>query len=83
MKKYKKNSCGNMELKSIECDACGYKVKGKELYEDKDFISIVHHFGYGSKYDTDKLYVDLCEDCLMQMFDEFNVNYTLQSEIYD
>ena len=77
MRKYKNN-----KLKWIKCDCCGDKVKSKDC-ESKDFITIKHHFGYGSYYDTMKLDVDLCEECLFDMLNDNDVDYRLTEELYD
>lgn len=60
--------------KEIICDCCGDKVTGVEEVRMCDIQTQRFEFGYGSRFDTDEFEVDICDDCLEQMFENFNNN---------
>ena len=73
MKSYKehKQVTTTHKLTSIECDICGTKSEpsdnipaGMDPYID----TIGIHYGYGSKFDDSYHEVDLCENCLENIF---------------
>jgi len=45
-------------IRSVSCDWCG-----EEFNETDAINSFSIHFGYGSKYDGDIYYFDICDDC--------------------
>lgn len=59
------------KLISIICNKCG------EVSEEIDYINTNQEFnlsfGYGSDYDTQNWQFDLCEKCLMEIVNEFQI----------
>lgn len=63
----------------FQCDRCKKEIE-YDLNDDYDYINpnICHHFtakepGYGGSYDRKILAIDLCDDCLKALYDEFGI----------
>lgn len=58
-------------IKKIICNCCGkeYDVINECDFSDITPISIT--FGYGSKFDTDTLEFELCDDCIEKIVSTF------------
>jgi len=50
------------ETVSITCDCCG-KVTDDENIWASDIETWSHEFGYGSRFDMDRVSMDICDDC--------------------
>lgn len=50
------------------CSMCG---KMFDLWDDQEVFCFVRHIGYGFKYDTKGLYLNLCCDCFDKIADWF------------
>lgn len=61
-------------VKEIICDCCGDKVSGVEDVSMSDIQTQYLSFGYGSKFDTEELEYDVCDDCIVEMFEHFQNN---------
>ena len=48
------------------CNKCGKEL---DMWDVQQGFSIHRHLGYGSKYDGDDLYIDLCCDCMDLLID--------------
>ena len=70
MKKLKTIEVPENVIENITCDKCG------KVSED-GFIPYIHtisiDWGYGSKFDTEKWEIDLCENCLVQMLENSKI----------
>lgn len=54
-------------MKKIICNKCG---KEFDCWDEQEGFSIHSYCGYGTKYDGDKLDLDLCCDCMEKLIDE-------------
>lgn len=56
------------ELTTVVCDGCGLQASADGDYDFHEFISIVHHCGYGSIHgDGKQIEIDLCQQCFADM----------------
>ena len=53
----------------VTCDMCKRKLDDFE-----DPIKIVHQFGYGTEYDGERWEFEICEECLIKIVKENNIN---------
>lgn len=60
--------------KEVICDSCGEKVSGIEDVTQCDIQTQYFSFGYGSRFDNCEFEVDICDDCLEEMFIHFQNN---------
>jgi len=69
MKKYKEitQQIQTHKLQKLICDGCG---KESNNDYDTDITSFNIEFGYGSKFDTETWYFDLCDECMERTFNE-------------
>lgn len=74
-KKVIKKTISEDVIKGISCDCCGKKVTGSEVdILSSDITEFFIDFGYGSKYDTDRIEVDVCDKCIENIFSKFKRN---------
>lgn len=59
--------------KEIHCNKCGKKFDMWDIQED---FSIRRTIGYGSRYDGDKLNINLCCDCMDGLIEECVISPT-------
>lgn len=50
------------EIVSLTCDCCGKVCEDDHVWAS-DIETWNHEFGYGSKYDMDRVSIDICDDC--------------------
>lgn len=55
-------------MKKTICNICG---KEFDLWDEQESFGFQHHVGYGSKFDGDRIHVDLCCDCFDDMMDTY------------
>lgn len=64
-----------MREEKIVCNRCGKKIKTTNQILDyakkNEFQHLEFNFGYGSKFDNEYWSVDLCEECLIEIFSNF------------
>jgi hypothetical protein len=64
-------------LSAVTCNCCGKHLELSDLDPDYLFPSAMHSFefegGYGSEFDYERITFDLCDDCLIKIFDKFEV----------
>lgn len=51
------------EILSITCDCCGTTVEGTHAEYASDIETWTHSFGYGSKFDGDRVSIEICDKC--------------------
>ena len=56
------------QISGKRCSMCG---KMFDLWDDQEDFCFVRHIGYGFKYDTKGLYLNLCCDCFDKIADWF------------
>lgn len=63
------------EDKAIICNKCGKEVdlENADDFEENLFHPFKVSFGYGSKFDLETWYFDLCEDCLLEFVETFKI----------
>ena len=59
------------EVIAITCNRCGKVESGEHIEYESTIQRWSHSFGYGSKFDTDTVDFDLCDDCVEAIFKEF------------
>jgi hypothetical protein len=63
-KTYKTIQVEEREPESITCDRCGKTAhRASDWAGYQSFAQFSDSFGYGSKFDGENHYFDLCEDC--------------------
>lgn len=50
------------------CNMCG---KDFDIFDEQEDFSMYRNIGYGSKYDEQKIELDLCCDCFDKLVDEY------------
>lgn len=56
---------------AITCNMCGKEL---DIWDVQEAFSIERRLGYGTKYDGDKLRLDLCCDCMEKIIDECKIS---------
>lgn len=76
------------EVKSIEiwnvgitCDKCGKTDTDEDGYIVTDINPFSIGFGYGSKRDGEKWEIDLCDDCLDEVFKDIKDKIYIKGEL--
>lgn len=64
-------------LSKLICDRCGNEEIILQL-DTSYLIEFDHHFGFGSKYDMEKIEFDICETCLFEVLKKENIKYRLE-----
>ena len=62
--------------KDIICNKCGKKF---DIWDTQESFSIYRHLGYGTKYDSNNLELDLCCDCMEKLVDECIVSPIIEN----
>lgn len=67
-----KESAGNKGHKVVKREKCICSMCNKELdyFDLQENFRFNHHFGYGSKYDLQKIDIVLCCDCMDKVLDK-------------
>ena len=64
-------------ISTVTCNYCGKHLEISDLDPEGLFPSTMHSFefegGYGSEFDYERITFDLCDDCLIKIFDKFEV----------
>lgn len=58
------------------CNKCG---KPFDIFDRQEDFSIYRHIGYGSKYDGDKLELDICCNCMDKFIDSCKISPIIES----
>lgn len=61
----------------IICNKCG---KEFDEWDTQEEFRIYSHLGYGTKYDGDKLELDLCCDCMTDLIDSCKISPIIEAE---
>lgn len=59
------------ETLSITCDCCGKIEEGDYVEHSSSIETWQHEFGYGSRFDTDQVSFDICDDCYEKWINTF------------
>ncbi|RLC46742.1 MAG: hypothetical protein DRH57_05500 [Candidatus Cloacimonadota bacterium] len=51
------------KIVAITCNCCGKTVEGDHVEYASDIETWEHDFGYGSRFDMDRVSMDICDDC--------------------
>jgi len=83
MRKYKKIEKKIIETKQIltkaTCDFCKKEFKiNKDLNSAEELTSFYIKFGYGSKYDMETWYFDICDKCAEELKNKYKPNIQCQ-----
>jgi len=68
------------EIISLTCNKCGKTVEGDHIAYASDIETWTHEFGYGSRFDTDKLEFELCDECVESFLKSFKIPVQFISE---
>jgi len=64
-------------ISAVTCNNCGRHAEIDDLDPDPSVPNMFHSFefegGYGSEFDYERITFDLCDDCLIKIFDKFEV----------
>lgn len=71
------------EVISITCDKCGKTEEGENIEYASSIETWKHNFGYGSKFDTDMVSFELCDDCYEEFIKSFKYPPKINSEYDD
>lgn len=58
-------------MASTKCNKCGREF---DLWDMQEDFSIQRSLGYGTKYDGDDLFLNLCCDCMEELIDSCKIS---------
>jgi len=80
MRKFKnvQKNVTTTELVECACNFCGKTVIGEDDYLSSDITEFIISPGYGSGHDSDRIYFDICDDCLDNLIDSSKIRPKIQ-----
>ena len=49
------------------CDRCGTEINSDKNFHRTDDFQLKYSFGYGTEYDGDRIELDICDYCLVDI----------------